>query len=449
AARQYGNQWGWYIAPTLLVGPKPKEAKIPYTDPDYIGTWALSGAGGNGGFSPSMNKRDRYLAFLAGATTVWNEVWPYAYCMPDGNKKTWKLSPHGEVMKEWFDFVSRNPDRGVSYAPIAIGMQWDHGVSPIVGANPFAQGYPNLRGDMMNEAVLRTFVPYKFGLGGQDWGMCETPYGDICDVILPSPPSGPVKMDVLKNYRVLFLSGKFDPDEKFASRLKEYVEKGGTLVINVKQLGKFLKSDFTGAECSGTWKEVSSPVLDAAGKEAFALGKPHEFEKVRVLNGDVLLKDSSGAPLLIRKKYGKGHVLLCTVDHMIHKQKEPMHNAFYSVWGRDLRFPFMDYLFRRLSDELLPVKVTGHIQYGVNIRKDGLWVYLFNNEGVHKTSFTPQELDESRKAEVVVDLKNLAVSSVRELRGGKTFRPDGNNRVKEVVPPGDVRILQIDCGGLK
>lgn len=448
AARQYGNGWGWYIAPTLL-GKKPPHARVPYTDPDYTGKWSLNDAGSKGGFSPSMNKRDRYLAFLTGATTIWNEVWPHAYCMPDGNKKAWKLSPHGEVMKEWFDFVTKNPDRGVSYAPIAIGMQWDHGVSPIVGAHPFAEGYPNMRGDMMNEAVLRTFVPSKMGLGDQDWGMSETPYGDICDVILPAPPSGPVGMNVLKNYRVLFLSGKFDPDKKLAARLQEYVKNGGTLVINVKQLGKNLKSSFTGIKTTGKNMDVLSPVLDGKNKKVFALKKPCSFEIVSVDNADILLKDSAGNILLTRKKYGKGHVLACTVDHMIHKEKEPMRNPFYGAWKRDLRFPFMDYLFRRLSDELLPVKVKGHIQYGLNIRKNGMWVYLFNNEGVKKTAFTAQTLDESKKAEVAVNFKKLSVSSVKELRSGKVYKVNKDNTVEVIVPPGDVAVLEIVCRGLK
>ena len=441
SARQYGNPWSWYIAPTLL-------SKRGYTDPDYIGKWSLGQAGGKGGFSPSMNMRDRYLAWFAGASSVFNEVWPFAYCMDKDNDGIWELSPHGEVMKEWFSFITANPERGVSYAPVAIGMQWDHGVSAINGSKPFAD-FPIYRGDMMNEAVFRTLMGYKFGLKDQEWGMSETPYGDICDVILPAPPSGPVSMNVLKNYRVLFLCGTFNPNRDLAERLKEYVREGGTLAVNVKQLGKFLGTDFTGIKATGENKEVKGPVLEAGGKVAFDLKKAYDFEKVELYGARVLLTDSRGDVMISLHKYGKGNVIITTPDHLVHRMNVPMLNPFYSIWPRDIRFPFMDWLFGNFSNELLPVKINGHIQYGINILDDGILVYLFNNEGVSKTAFTEQKLDKSKKETVKIDLKELNVSDAVELRSGKKLSIAGDHSLTVTVPAGDIAVIKLNCGRLK
>lgn len=441
ATRQYGNQWFWYIAPTLLT-------KGIYTDPDYIGKWSLNAGGGNGGFSPSMSNRDRYLAWLAGASGVFNEVWPFAYCQDKDKDGVWELSPHGEGMKEWWSYLTENPDRGVSYAPVAIGMQWDHGSSAINYSLPF-YGFPMERGDLMNEAVMRTLVGYKFGLSDQDWGMSETPYGDIADVILPAPPSGPVKMDVLKNYRVMFLCGTFNPDEKLAVRLKEYVAQGGTLAINVRQLGEFLGSDFTGVKRSGRTMQVETPVLDASGKKAFELDKPYDFEKIELAGAKVLLTDSGRNVLVAIHRFGKGNVILTTPDHLVHRMETPWVNPLYGSWPRSMKFPFMDWLFSKFSDELLPVKVFGHIQYGVNILDDGLLVYLFNNEGVHKTSMTAQKLDESKRVNIRIDLKNLQVASVAEQRSGKKLNVASDNSVNVSVGPGDIAIVKINCGRLR
>lgn len=436
AARQYGVPWGWYIA-LGMVG------KTGYTDPDYIGKWSNGNVGGKGGISQSLNMRDRYLAWFAGATSVFNEVWPYAYCEDKNKDGAWTLSPHGEAMKDWFEFTRKHPERGVSYAPVALGLQYDHMISPINGNKLFGI-LPQERGDLMSEALLRTIVPYKFGLGGQEWALSETPYGDIYDVILPNPPGGPVKMDVLKNYRVLFLSGRFDPDKAFADRLMDYVRNGGTLVINTKQLGSFLPSSFTGLQVNGKSADTQGDMFTPDGEKAFAVNKPHSFDPVTLTGAKPILLDGHKNAMMTLHRYGKGNVIVTTVDHLIQKDTGNPNADTYSKWGRDLKFPFMDYLLGRIVKEVLPLEVEGKVEYGLNVLKDGaLLLYLINNNGVKKTSTTAQELDPSQAIKVTVHLKKLKPGAVTELRTEKRLAVGPGNTVEIIVPAGDLRVLKI------
>ena len=224
---------------------------------------------------------------------------------------------------------------------------------------------------------------------------------------------------------------------------------GGTLAINVRQLGEFLGSDFTGVKRSGRTMQVETPVLDASGKKAFELDKPYDFEKIELAGAKVLLTDSGRNVLVAIHRFGKGNVILTTPDHLVHRMETPWVNPLYGSWPRSMKFPFMDWLFSKFSDELLPVKVFGHIQYGVNILDDGLLVYLFNNEGVHKTSMTVQKLDESKRVNIRIDLKNLQVASVAEQRSGKKLNVASDNSVNVSVGPGDIAIVKINCGRLR
>src|SRR5206468_4170813 len=57
--------------------------------------------------------------------------------------------------------------------------------------------------------------------------LVASPYGDIADVLLSN-----ARPQVLNSYPVLLLVGEFVSNQPFAERLTQYVEKGGTLIID-------------------------------------------------------------------------------------------------------------------------------------------------------------------------------------------------------------------------
>ncbi|MBP5182192.1 MAG: hypothetical protein J6331_04095, partial [Lentisphaeria bacterium] len=447
ASRQYGVPWGWYIA----VGMTGKKG---YTDPDYIGTWSLNAAGGDGGISPSLNKRDRFLAWFSGAQMVRNEVWPWTYCVDKDKDGVYELSPHGEAMKVWYDFIMKNPDRGTSFAPVAVGIPFEHGISPIQGGKPFGYFAYNA-GDIMTEGILRAIVPWmmhRVREKPQEWAYCGSPYGDIYDMIIPEPPSGPVSLDVLKNYRAFFMSGEHAPSKALAERLMEYVKGGGTLIINTRQIGKEFPASFLGASLTGKTLPAGDTVFAPAsgssrGEKLFTLPKEYEYDEVRPETGaKVRLTDSNGAVLACANDVGKGRVILTTPCMLVHKGAEKL--SQHAPWPE---FPFINWILKSLVKDLVPVAIDlPEIQYGLNVLSDGLLLYLFNNEGVHKTGATPEKLDPAETRTVTVDLKKLKPEAVTELRSGKKLDIDAkNNTCKVTVGPGDVAVLKITAKGLQ
>lgn len=439
ASRQYGIPWGWYIA----VGMNGDKG---YTDPDYIGTWSCNAAGSDGGTSPSLNLRDRFLAWFSGAEMVRNEVWPWAYCMDTDKDGIYELSPHGEAMKTWYSFILKNPDRGVSYAPVAIAVPYEHGISPIQGGKPFGI-FPYTRGDIMTEGTLRAIVPWmmhKIREKPQEWAYCGSPYGDIYDVIIPAPPSGPVRLDIIKNYRAFFMNGDFDPDQPLANRLIEYVHGGGTLIINTRQLGKFFPDSFLGVRLTGKTLPVAKDIFSASGENLFSLQRPYEFDQIELISGKAILKDSLGNIMASTHNYGAGRVILTTPCMLIH-QAAPAGIAQHAPWPE---FPFINWILDNLVQDLVPVAFDRKdMQFGLNILKDGWLLYLFNNEGVHKTATTPEKLDPAETRTVTVALRDLKVDHVTDLRTEKSIPIDkASNTFKLVIGPGDVGVVKIQSG---
>ena len=90
------------------------------------------------GMSVSLKRRDMYLAYLSGASIIEHEDWFRVYCrLENGTPPKWTLSPHGEAMKEWYAFTKRHPDRGISYAPVALLTPFNQGM-PVWGGKPWS-----------------------------------------------------------------------------------------------------------------------------------------------------------------------------------------------------------------------------------------------------------------------------------------------------------------------
>lgn len=442
AARQYGKPWQWYIA-TYYNGCDKSGARSVNNEPNYLSTTktATGGGGENSGpgfgMSVSLSRRDKYLAYLAGASLVEHEDWPRAYCQPKAdNPKEWVLSPHGEAMKEWYDFTQRHPDRGVSYAPVALLTPFNQGM-PQWGGNPWSH-FQFERADMMIDAFLYTVAPFSQDVQkGKEGCLANGPFGDIYDVLSPNPPRGPIPLASLLNYKVAILLGQFDLDAPLAERLREYVRQGGTLVINSRQAGDHMPAEFLGVKRSGKTAAVEGPVTCRTSGDSAALPEPYDFEPVEPCGAEPLWNDAQGRVLATVNRVGRGRVVLTTVDFMVPRKRK-------SLMATVVEMPLVQLLMRQVVNEVLPVKVQGDVQYGLNRVSDGWWVYLINNKGVTKYTNTPEELDPAATAKVTVDLRAIRAAGLRELRAEKDLvLEQGKNTFTIEVGPGDVRIVKI------
>jgi len=442
AARQYGKPWQWYIA-TYYNGCDKSGARSVNNEPNYLSTTRSSTPGseensGPGyGMSVSLSRRDKYLAYLAGASMVQHEDWPRAYCQPkDGNPKEWVLSPHGEAMKEWYDFTERHPDRGVSYAPVALLAPFNQG-PPQWGGNPWSH-FPVERHDMMIDAFLYTVAPFSQDVRkGKEGCLANGEFGDIYDVLLPDPPRGPIPLATLMNYKVAILLGKLDVTGPLAERLMQYVRQGGTLVINSRQANGTLPEEFLGVKRSGKSVAIEGPIASRASGDAVTLAEPYDYEPIELRGAEPLWSDANRGVLASVNRYGRGRVVLTTVDFMVPRK-------LANLVGTTTKMPMVGLLMRQIVKEVLPVEVRGDIEFGLNRVSDGWWVYLINNNGVTKYTDTPEEFDRAQTAKVTIDMRALRVAGVRELRAEKDLVVEqGTNALTIEVGPGDIRIVKI------
>ncbi len=454
AARQYGKPWEWYMALCYHGCQENGEGDIGAAFPYYLTTnqnpVVASGhiRGPTCGLSPSLMRRDFFMGYLSGASIVQPETYPYAFWKYKDNKYgQYELSPHGKAMKAMYDFSQKFPDRGVSYAPVALLLPFNHAQSCYGGAS--FRYFPMTRADTMIDAFQFTIVPHSHDTRkGKEGCLSNNEFGDIYDVIRPDPPSGPVPLAVLKNYSVAVLLGGFDLDKAVAKRLQQYVREGGTLIVNTRQLNNNFPEDFIGAERTGKVGGIEGKVQTADGRATVTLSEPYDYDQIELRGARPLWIDQAGGIIASLNDYGRGRVVLTTVDFMVPRQAlnsqsgNAEHILSSLAEGKDL--PLIKLLMRQITDEVLPVEVRGDIQYGLNKVADGWWVYLINNKGVTKFTRTAEKLDPAATAKVTIALRDLKVTGGSELLTDKAPAWDKTQKLVTIdVGPGDIRIVKL------
>ncbi len=454
AAHQYGKPWEWYIA--QFYEGYTEDGKVAHDFPYCLTTntarFKINETDGRGptcGTSVSLTRRDFYLGYLTGASFVQPETYPYSFWQyKDQNPKAYELSPYGKAMKDVMEFSQKHPDRGVSYAPVALLVPYNH-AQPCFGGRPW-QFFPITRADTMIDAFMYTLVPYfKDTKKGVEGCLSNSEYGDIYDVILPNQPSGPVALEVLQNYPVAVMLGGFDIDKALAKRLMKYVKKGGTLVINARQINDRLPADFLGAKRTGKVCVAEGRVRTADGQTSATLPEPYDYDQIELQDAKPIWIDEHGGILACANDYGRGRVVLTTADYMVARKGLSIweKQADMAPYVKDMngkQMSLVQLLMRQIVKEVLPVEVTGDVEYGLNRVSDGWWVYLINNKGVTKFASTAEKLDPTAAAVVAINMRSLAVAKVQELRAGDELTWDRvKNTVSVNVGPGDIKVVKI------
>ncbi|MBQ8683540.1 MAG: hypothetical protein IJ518_03370 [Clostridia bacterium] len=243
AAKQFNENNGtgtvdaWWIDYSLWS----PNGMVDYSNYDYwepndgTGIWGkVDGTQSNplSGQSISACRRGYYLTYMSGAKWLINEAGGQIAFLPTLDENgIYQLSAHGEMFQEFYDFVQRNNDRGTTYVPFALYLDYEHGLPYADWMTPMAfELFPLEDGDVMNMDIMATLWPNGYPNDCKDEVGQQTaaPYGDTFDVILQN--SDP---KVLAAYKALVMTGEIELIDNQAADLVAYVNNGGTLVMNV------------------------------------------------------------------------------------------------------------------------------------------------------------------------------------------------------------------------
>jgi hypothetical protein len=333
AAHQYGRPWGVDLSSWRTSN----NAATQYDSRNVL----------IGGWSESYLARHYYAAFLAGANVLQNEAATYTNSKGD-------LNPFGQATQDFADFaLRRHPDVGGATVTTAFLISSDAGFDPKHGAYNQANAvwYQDIaynNGDFMIDNLLRTAFPnhWQHGLtpgapfanaagvpdtakfqaflaaGGDPRPyepMPTTRWGDNIDIVTSA-----IGAPALAQYKVLVLLGDVSLDDRLRSDLRDWVNNGGTLVMNAEQMTASDVPMFGVNLANASPRTASSATSAATGVKQTE--SAYSYRMVQPATADVLMTNENGDPLITRQADGAGQAILMTASFLQPKTKDRLLN---------------------------------------------------------------------------------------------------------------------------
>jgi len=394
--------------------------------------------------TPSLYRRLWYYMALSNAAVLLDESDHMRYA-DWGGKGNCRLSWYGEICAEIQDFQRLNPDTGINYNPVGLLLSWHNGWA-YKGSNAFNR-FPYNDGEHMTREVINSMLFNFYEKKELSSFFAATPYGDLYDILRLDTPSGVLPLELLKNYKVLFLLGEHNLDNAAIARLQEYVRNGGTLLINAAQL-KNIPATFTGV----------------------APGKTAVFTEMSDINGKKLPSGAFTATVLERQgakplymandqclgaihKYGKGQVITIGAHWLLENERK--------VDGSNIQrklLPVAADIMDKLLPSLTPFTLEGdrvkeQVAWQVNRKGDNWILAAYNNDGVLSASpdgkhyHGPEEFDRSKTVRCRIRVPQDMKYAVDLLTGEKCyFAADSKGAFLEYdIYPGDLIILEFSA----
>jgi hypothetical protein len=182
-------------------------------------------------------------------------------------------------------------------------------------------------------------------------------------------------------YKVLLALGGLDVNAGFARVLENYVRGGGTLVLNVEDLGRLDPALF--GVSVGKGRREGRAVRCRLDGHRFAEA-PFTFRPLELCGAEAVY-DCDGLPLVTRHKLGAGQALLVAAHYMVQDEAvagEP--GAFRETWKKKPLLQFTADLMDHLTAGLAPVEVLRReedkedLSWLINRKGEGWVVTVFN-----------------------------------------------------------------------
>lgn len=444
AARQYGHRWINYASGNFgdACNYFTQNPVVPRGAP----AWFHSKYAITDGVSAAWYRKLYYLNYLSGASAIyWEQSLANQWMLPGPGTHPIQLSPFGRGTVDFQEFVSRLPERGEPYTPIAFLLSYGHASDRVNYACKMLHVFREDKNDLELRELFDVCWHPTIRTEGQPaapdvQSMPGGIYGNIFDVLVDRPD----RASAVLSYPVVWAAGDVDLKGVWSATLKDYVQRGGTLVLNI-QAAAALPAELTGLRATG--KTALSEVWSRDGKEALRC-TPFEVAAVELAGARPLAwakvpGQAQDVPLITRQTVGEGAVLVTLVPHLL---------------GQDERaHPSVPYLLNGLTQELLPVQVrlsngdrlSGEIMYQLNKTKDGYVIMLMNTRGIDKTQNGIARVDRRAFVDVKLHL-SLPIRSAQEVTQPRPLTVAQTPAGAEIalrVHPGDVQVIALTAGG--
>jgi hypothetical protein len=458
AARQFGGNFLYYHAPNFGDTATIFTSEMSYAGPDHF---FHTRYGATMGPSLSWYRKSYYLYYMAGASAIYLEQGFDQFFKPGPGEHPFQLNPVGRITDEFMRFAAKHTDRGTPYTPVAFLLDPAHGWDMTDWPHfPLGVSHISRADRALRELFLAAYYPAAFNEGepatADRQAFTSAAFGDIFDVLVAanndgganadkntnspsdkkagSPSNdiatGSPSSDAIEAYRALVVGGRIEWTPSWAERLKNYVEKGGTLVLNAAQ-AKGLPAELLGVRLLGATAEADDARCLAPGEPPADLaGQVYRYERVEPRGAEVLMKTPAGDPLVTVNRLGRGRVVFCAVPDLL---------------GLDERLvPAAAHMLAHLLADATPVAVRGEVEYLINRNARGWVVTLINNRGVYKPQQGLAEVKRDEYADVSLALGGLVRADEWTTGEGLPVRHDGGADVVRLrVPPGGVRVVEL------
>lgn len=229
AARQYGKPWFMDFSMWHADGILDYSAQPVWTE--YSGI--------NNGHSVNLMERSFVASYMSGADYVNAEAGlTIAFLSEtDGDTGLYKLSPYGEVCQRLNLFSEAHPDVGITYTPVAVVLDYYHGIDNSERNNRAFESFDYGSGDKMTNKLVDMIWKDTWKVcdnGNEKGALGNNSFGDCFDFILQNASS-----EVLASYPALVFTGDIVLSGAETERYLEYVRSGGILVLNTAYLSQF------------------------------------------------------------------------------------------------------------------------------------------------------------------------------------------------------------------
>jgi hypothetical protein len=243
---------------------------------------------------------------------------------------------------------------------------------------------------------------------------------------LPVPPA---PVFPLNAYRAIVVGGHINWSTQWVQRLTDYLESGGTVVLNSAQI-KGLPAELIGVRLTGEQGEAHNARCLSPGEPAQDLsGQIFRYEKLELKGAQALITTMPGEPLVTMNKVGKGTVVFVAVADLL---------------GEDERItPLAAHTLAHVFADATPIKVRGDVEYLINRTDNGWVVTLFNNNGVLKPQQGLAQVDRNAYATATISMKGQSIQKVVDWFGEKEVLLTNQDEVSIKVAPGGVAIIEL------